>query len=152
MFEIERLSEKLKLIEALYAGAATGGERAAADSARQRIRDRIRQHEAADPPVEFSFKLNNAWSRKLFVALLRRYDLKPYRYHRQRHTTVMARVSRGFVNNTLWPEFVELDKELTSHLDSVAEKIINESVFEDSSDIEEIAMLPDSSGNSFVIN
>lgn len=75
------------------------------------------------------------------MALLRRYDIKPYRYYRQRHTTVMARVSKGFVDKTLWPEFMELDKELTSHLDAIAERIISQSIFADSSDVEEIRMI-----------
>jgi hypothetical protein len=54
----------------------------------------------------------------------------------------MARVSKGFVDKTLWPEFVEIDKELQAHLDAVAEKIINESIFADSSDAEEIGVIP----------
>lgn len=142
MNDVRRLIEKLRLIEALHAGAATAGERAAADFARQRIKERIQQCEVADPAVEYKFTLNNAWSRRLFMALLRRYDIKPYRYYRQWHTTVMARVSKGFVDKTLWPEFQELDKELTSHLDAIAEKIISETIYADSSDAEEIMMIP----------
>lgn len=76
------------------------------------------------------------------MALLRRYDIRPYRYPRQRYTTVMAQVSKGFVDKTLWPEFMEIDKELTAHLDDIAEKIINQSIFEDSSDAEEVTMIP----------
>ena len=78
----------------------------------KKIREKIKQYEEADPPIEYKFTLNNTWSRMLFVALLRRYEIRPYRYYRQRHNTVMARVSKGFVNKTLWPEFVELDREL----------------------------------------
>ncbi|MHC1744067.1 MAG: hypothetical protein AB9873_13685 [Syntrophobacteraceae bacterium] len=146
MIDLRSLLEKLKLIEALHAGAATDGERAAADSARERIKSRIREQEKADPAIEYKFTLNNGWSRKLFVALLRRYDLKPYRYHRQRHNTVMAMVSKGFVDKTLWPEFLELDKELQTHLDDVAERIIRESIYEDSSEAEEIGMIPHNRG------
>ncbi len=91
--------------------------------------------------------MNNQWSRRLFTALLRRYDIKPYRYYRQRHTTVMARVSKGFVNRTLWPEYQELEKELTKHLDAIAERIINESIFADTSDAEELVMLPHGQGD-----
>ena len=142
MSTVRKLLEKLRLIEALHAGAAYEGEREAADSARQRIKEKIRQYEQIDPPIEYRFTLNNGWSRKLLVALLRRYDIRPYRYYRQRHNTIMARVSKGFVDKTLWPEFVEIDKELQAHLDAVAEKIINESIFADSSDAEEIGMIP----------
>lgn len=37
MTERDRLLEKLRRIEALFSGAASDGERAAADAARQRI-------------------------------------------------------------------------------------------------------------------
>lgn len=45
------------------------------------------------------------WSRRVFVALLRRHGLRPYRYSRQRRTTVMASVSKRFVDETLWPQY-----------------------------------------------
>lgn len=141
MTDLEKLIEKLKLIEALHSGAATPGERSAAENARLRIRNKIEQYREADPPVEYKFALQNMWSRKLFVALLRRYDIKPYRYYRQRYTTVMAKVSKTFVDKTLWPEFLELDEELTAHINNTAEKIINEAVFSDSSEAEEIRAL-----------
>jgi hypothetical protein len=132
--EINKLIEKLRLIEALHARPASEGERMAADFARQRILERIRQAGASRPPIEFKFTLNNHWSRRLLLALLRRYDITPYRYPRQRHTTVMAKVSEKFVSETLWPEFVELDKALTEHLDSAAETIIRESFAADCSE------------------
>ena len=138
MTDVEKLIEKLKRIEALYSGTTNSGERTAADNARHRVKDRIAQYQDLDPPIEYKFTLNNTWSRKLFVALLRRYDIKPYRYYRQRHTTVMVRVSESFVNETLWPEFLELDKELVAHLDAIAEEIINAAVYQDSSEAEEI--------------
>ena len=138
MSELDGLIEKLKLIEALYSGATTLGERSAAENARIRVKNKIEQYREADPPVEYKFTLQNLWSRRLFVALLRRYDIKPYRYYRQRHTTVMAKVSKSFVDKTLWPQFLELDKELTAHIDDTAERIINEAVFGDSSEAEEI--------------
>jgi len=146
MSTVRKLLEKLRLIEALHAGAAYEGEREAADSARQRIKEKIRQYEQIDPPIEYRFTLNNGWSRKLLVALLRRYDIRPYRYYRQRYATVMARVSKGFVDNTLWPEFEAIDKELQAHLDAVAERIIKESINADSSEPEEIGILPDTTG------
>ena len=151
MSDVRRLIEKLRRIDALHAGATTEGERAAADGARQRIKEKIQQYEEADPPIEYKFTLNNGWSRKLLLALLRRYGIRPYRYYRQRHNTIMARVSKGFVDKTLWPEFVEIDKELQAHLDAVAEKIINESIFADSSDAEEIGVFEAKRGRRFFV-
>jgi hypothetical protein len=50
MTEEARLIEKLQRIEALFAGAASAGEREAAALARDRIRNRLREHQQTDPP------------------------------------------------------------------------------------------------------
>lgn len=141
MNDHEALLQKLRRIEALHVGATTDGERAAAENARQRIAARLKQHEAKDPSVEFRFTLDSAWSRKLLVALLRRYGIHPYRYRRQRRTTVMARVSRSFVDQTLWPEFKELNDALQEHLSRVTDDIIREGIFADTSEAEEVGGL-----------
>lgn len=133
----QRLIERLKRIDALFADrAATPGEKAAAKEARERIQQRLAALAQTDPPIEYMFTLRNPWSKRLFVALLRRYDLRPYRYARQRYTTVMARVSARFVNETLWPEFVELDRTLQTYLTEETNRIIAESINKDSSDVE----------------
>ena len=132
----DQLIERLRLIEALFAGAATPGEREAAAQARERIRARLQSQQVTDPPVEYRFSLRDRWSRQLFVALLRRYEIRPYRYARQRHTTLNARVSRTFVNETLWPEFQELSRTLEAFLAEVTEKVIREAITTDASDVE----------------
>ena len=90
-----------------------------------------------DPPVEFKFTMSDDWSRRLFTALLRRYGIQPYRYRGQRHTTVMARVSKSFVDQTLWPEFLELSNVLQKYLSDVTERVIRQAIYEDSSEAEE---------------
>ena len=128
------LIEKLRLIEALFAGAATEGEKLAAERARQRIMERLRSWEGEDPPVEYRFSMGDLWSRKLFVALLRRYGIKPYRYKGQRYTTVMATVSKRFVGETLWPEFQELSETLRTYLSEVTERVVSQVIHQDSSE------------------
>ena len=137
----EKLTEKLKLIEALFAGATTDGERDAAFNALQRIRDRLDDIKQKDPPVEYKFSMADVWSRKLFLALLRRYDIKPYRYYRQRYTTVMAKMPKSFVDETLWPEFDALNKTLQEYLEQITDKIISDTIHADSSDAEVIKQL-----------
>ena len=73
----------------------------------------------------------------LVVALLRRYGLRPYRYHRQRTNTVMVRIPRSF-EGTLWPEFIALDEALREHLDAVAHRVISEAIAGDTCEAEEI--------------
>lgn len=136
MTDEQRLVEKLQRIEALFAGAATPGERQAAAQARERIRARLREQQQSDPPVEITFTLRDRWSLKLLVALLRRYELKPYRYPRQRHTTVVARLPKRFLNETLWPEFKELNQTLASFLGEVTDRVIAEGIASDASEVE----------------
>ena len=77
MTDEQRLIERLQLIEALFAGAATPGEREAAAQARERIRARLQQQQQTDPPVEYTFTLRDRWSHKLLIALMRRYGIQP---------------------------------------------------------------------------
>ena len=92
----DELLARLRKIEALMAGAGTAGERQAANAALDRVKARLAEQARHDPPIELQFSMADAWSRQLFVALCRRNGLKPYRYYRQKRTTVMLRVPRGF--------------------------------------------------------
>ncbi|MFL9828176.1 hypothetical protein ABTU92_25370, partial [Rhodoplanes sp. SY1] len=75
----------------------------------------------------------------LFIALCRRYGLKPFRYRRQRRNTVMVRVPQGFVDQVLWPEFVELDRALQSYLHEVTLRVIREEIHSDTSEAQEVS-------------
>ncbi len=132
----QELIEKLRKIEALYAGAATAGEKAAAGNARERILIRLHVLQDKGAAVEYHFSMSDMWAKRLFMGLLRRYDLKPYRYHGQRYTTVMVRVPKKFVDDTLWPEFQELNGILRSYLDEITERLIKEQIHGDSSEAE----------------
>jgi hypothetical protein len=140
------LREKLRKIEALFAGAGTVGERDAAEAALLRVRARLAALQREDVPVEMQFSLGDRWSRKLFLALCRRYGLKPYRLYRQRVTTVMLKVPRAFVDQVLWPEFQELDRALAQYLNEVTNRIIRDEVHRDISEAAEVkqAALPGS--------
>ncbi len=138
MFDEAALREKLQKIEALFAGAATTGERVAAEAALERVRARLAELERRDTPIEMQFSLLDQWSRRLFLALCRRYGLKPYRLYRQRLTTVMLQVPKGFVDQVLWPEFQELNRALTQYLNEVTTRIIREEVHRDTSEATEV--------------
>lgn len=73
------------------------------------------------------------------MALCRRYGIKPYRYRGQRRTTLMARVSRRFVDETLWPEYEQLSAVLRRHLDEVTHRIITAAIHQDVSEATETA-------------
>jgi hypothetical protein len=131
-----QLREKLRKIEALFAGAGTTGERIAAEAVLGRLRARLAELERRDAPIEVQFSLPDQWSRRLFVALSRRYGLKPYRLYRQRLTTVMLRVPKGFLDQVLWPE--ELNTALAQYLNEVTIRVIREEVHRDTSEAAEV--------------
>ena len=132
------LRAKLRKLEALFVGAGTPGEKAAAEAGLERIRARLAELERSDTPIEMQVSLPDPWTRKLFLALCRRYGIKPYRLHRQRMATVMLRVPKQFVDQVLWPEFTELSAELSRYLDEVTTRLIREEVHGDTSEAHEV--------------
>jgi hypothetical protein len=134
-----KLLQKLRDLESLFAGASTPGERVAAGNARERILARLRELEKSAPPVEYKFSMPDVWSKKLFLALLRRYELLPYRYRGQRRTTVMVRVPQRFVDETLWPQYERASEELRLHLHAVAAQVIERALDAKDVDAEERA-------------
>ncbi len=138
MSEEALLRDKLRKIEALFAGAGTPGERAAAGAAAERIRARLREFEKTERADEVRFSIPDPWSRQLFVALCRRYGLKPYRYPRMRRTTIVVKAPRTFLDRVLWPEFVEINSALVEYLSTITERVIREEVFGNTADADEI--------------
>ena len=138
MLSEDRLREKLRKIEALYAGAATAGEKSAAGAAAERIRRQFETASQKERAEEFKFSIPDPWSRQLFIALCRRYGIRPFRYTRMHRQTVMVHAPASFVQMTLWPEFEELSHALTAHLDEMTRKIIRDEVHEATQDAEEI--------------
>lgn len=135
----QQLREKLRKISALFEGATTAGERDAAAAAIERIRRALGTTAKTEPPVEVQFTLPDRWQRRLFTALCRRYGLEPFRYKRQRHTTVMLRVPRTFLDRTLWPEYAALRQALDTYLNEATERIIRDEVFGDDEEARERA-------------
>lgn len=136
MNEQQKLIEKLRKIESLFSGTTFDGEKMAAADAMDRLREKLEALKETDPPIEYKFTLVDMWSRRLLTALMRRYGLKPYRYSRQRYTTVMVRVSASFVDKTLWPEFQQLNTVLKDYLEEMTRKVISEGVYPDDSEAE----------------
>jgi hypothetical protein len=51
----------------------------------------------------------------------------------------MLRVPKSFVDKTLWPEFLEIEKALKEYLSEATERIIREEVYGDTRDASERA-------------
>ena len=132
------LREKLRKIEALFAGAATAGEKSAAGAAAERIRKRLGQAAGEEHSIELKLSIPDIWSRQLFIALCRRYGLRPFRHRRMHRQTIMIKAPQSFVQQVLWPEFQELNAALIAYLSEITEKVIREEVHGETADAEEV--------------
>jgi hypothetical protein len=128
------LLEKLRKIEALHAGTTVSGEREAARRAAERIRARLAELRGREQDTELHYSLPDPWKRRLFVALCRRYGLRPFREAGRRYSTVQVRAPKSFHDRTLWPEFLALSEELDAHLDELTTRVIREAINEDVSE------------------
>jgi hypothetical protein len=81
--------------------------------------------------------LPDPWTRQLFVALCRRYGLKPFRERGRRSSTVQVRAPQTFHDRTLYPEFLVLAAELEAHLQELTERVIRKAINDDVSEAEE---------------
>lgn len=146
----QQLRERLRKIAALFEGAKTPGERDAAAAAMDRVKQSLgtlppepeppREHGSfhrQEPVVEMQFSLSDLWQRRLMSALCRRHKLVPFRYRRQRHTTLMVRGQRSYIENILWPEYCQLRDALDEFLGAATDRIIREEVFNDAREAQE---------------
>ena len=138
MSEEDTLRDKLRKIEALFAGAATSGERAAAGAAAERLRERLKTTELQEKVIEMRFSIADPWARQLFIALARRYGLKPYRMARMHRQTVLLKGPASFLEGVLWPEFQALSRELSTFLADITQRVISEEVWADTADATEM--------------
>ena len=127
MLDSQKLIEKFIKIQALFNNPGTEGEKKAALAAMGRIKEEIEKNRNIRDQ-EFQFSFDNPWSRTLFIALLRKNKIEPYRKHRQKRSTVMAKIKPEFCKNVLWPEFVKLNEELNHFLSQTAQEIIKKAV------------------------
>jgi hypothetical protein len=132
------LRDKLRKIEALFAGAATPGEKAAAGAAAERIRKRLGKASGKEKSVELKFSIPDVWSRQLFIALCRRYGLRPFRHRRMHRQSILIKAPQSFMEQVLWPEFQELNAALIAYLSEITQKVIREEVHKETGEAEEI--------------
>ena len=133
MGQPDNIREKLEKLEALFARGATEGERAAAQAALDRLRKQ-RGTRAIEDAVEFQYSLPDTWAVKIFVALCRKHGVKPYRYTRQRRTTVMVKVQKSWFEQTVMAEFATLHGELVAYFQDTVDHLIADAMKSDGDD------------------
>ena len=136
----DELIDKIRKVEALFTGTDSPGERQAARGALDRL---MAQLEAApEEATAWQFSLPDPWKRQLFLALIRRHGLKPFRLPRQRTSTIMVRVPRSVLDTVIWPQFTQLSSLLHDYLSEATRDIITRSVHGDVSEASEQLSLP----------
>ena len=133
------LRDKLRKIEALFAGAATPGERQAAGAAADRIKAQLETAARVEPVTEMRYSIADPWSRRLFIAMCRRYGLRPFRYARMKRQTLVVKGPETFLDRVLWPEFLQVSAALSAYLDEVTDRIIREEVHGEGGEADEVA-------------
>jgi len=133
MRQQEDIREKLEKLEALFARGATEGERTAAGAALDRLNSRF-DTGAQEEKVEFQYSLPDVWAVKIFVALCRKHGVHPYRYPRQRRTTVMVNVQKSVFEQTVMAEFEMLHAELVAYFKDTVDHLIAEAMKSDGED------------------
>jgi hypothetical protein len=72
----------------------------------------------------------------LLIALCRRYGVRPFRYPRQRSTTIMVRSPRHFFDTVIWRQFSDLHTDLWLYFEQTTEQLIREAIHADTADAE----------------
>lgn len=127
------LRARLAKLDELFRRGATEGERAAAGAAIDRLRDRIGS-DTTETEVELKLSLLDVWSVHLFVAVCRKHGVRPYRYPRQRRTTIMVRISWSFFDHVVWAEFSGLQTELNIYFEETVDHLIRTAMHSDGDD------------------
>lgn len=114
---VDEFCEKLREVQ----GAAASPD--PASSLKARVSEEIYEDE---PEVVFRFAIHERWERRLFCALCRRYNLRPYRYEGQDPETIMLRASRQLVDGALWPEHLGNTELFAQFVHDLATRVIED--------------------------
>ncbi len=120
------LRAKLAKLEALFRRAGSLGEKSAAGAAIERLQGRLAgAGRKREPEVELKYSFPDMWCVNLFCAVCRKHGVRPFRYKRQRHTTVMVRVREREFDQVVWPEYYQLQSELNAYFNDVTDHLIS---------------------------
>lgn len=130
------LIDKLQKIQALYQGATTPGERAAAAQAMANVQSKLNEYQKQERVTEWKFGLGNYFEKRLLKALLDKYGIESYRYSGQRYTTLNARATASMINEVIWPQYQEMVKVLRNHFDELTNEVIKKALGQEESEDE----------------
>jgi hypothetical protein len=85
---------------------------------------------AREADVELRYTIPDPWENALFIALCRRYGLRPFRRPRMHQTTILVRAPEAFFQNTIWPVFGALADALRNSLFRITDSAIREAIYD----------------------
>ncbi len=129
----DEIRAKLAKLEELFAKGATEGERAAAGAALDRLNARL-ERSLKEDEVELQYSMPDAWAVRIFIALCRKHGVQPYRYARQRRTTVMVKVRPTEFERSVMAEFKVLHAELVAYFKATVDHLIADAMKSDGED------------------
>lgn len=126
------LIERLRKLEAQHLGVAETAGRGRRRQAVATLRAQLAEAWTREPDDSFSVSLSDPWQQAIFLALARRYGLRPHRHARQRRSTVVVTAPVSFYERVLWPEFVVLSGALGAWFDLLTSRVLREVLDDDS--------------------
>ncbi len=101
----------------------------------ERLRGRLGSADSdGEPETELQFSLPDMWSVRLFVAVCRKHGLRPFRYARQRRTTVMVQARERSFDRVVWAGFSWVHTELQFYFEDVTDHLITRAMGSDGDD------------------
>jgi len=98
----------------------------------ERMQARLEKEGEAE--IEVKYSLPDVWSVRLFVAICRKHGVQPFRYRRQRRTTVMVRIRKSEFERTVAAEFHALHQELANYFAEMVDHLISDVMKSDGDD------------------
>jgi hypothetical protein len=83
---------------------------------------------------ELQYSMPDVWALRIFIALCRKHGLRPYRYPRQRRTTVVVRANPAVFEQTVLAEFTELHRELVRYFSETVDHLLADAMRSDGND------------------
>ena len=118
--------DRMRTLEARVLGLPDGADLAAVHAGVERLRAQLTETRSRERDEVFTTSIPDPCARAVFLALCRRYGLKPHRHARQRRATVVVAAPPSFYEGLLWPEFQALSDVLYDSFLSLTTRALHE--------------------------
>jgi hypothetical protein len=118
--------DRMRTLEGRFLGLSGVADLAAIHAGVERLRAQLAETRTRERDEVFTTSIPDPCARAVFLALCRRYGLKPHRHARQRRATVVVAAPPSFYEGVLWPEFQALSDVLYDSFLSLTTRALHE--------------------------